>query len=107
VVEIPTNAMIEDGQQTVVFVETDAAQQQYTMRRVQLTRRFEKTVFVRSKPFDKREAQLTPEEVELGLLPKEPLRPGERILKTAVNELKAVLLDRESRARGKKKAEGK
>jgi hypothetical protein len=35
------------------------------------------------------------------------LRPGERILQTAVNELKAVLLDRESRARGKKKAEGK
>ena len=107
VVEIPTNAMIEDGQQTVVFVETDAAKQQYTMRRVQLTRRFEKTVFVRSKPFEKREAQLTPDEVELGLLPKEPLRPGERILQTAVNELKAVLLDRESRARGKKKAEGK
>ena len=37
VVEIPISAMIEDGQDTVVFVETDAAKQQYTMRRVGLT----------------------------------------------------------------------
>jgi cobalt-zinc-cadmium efflux system membrane fusion protein len=100
VVEIPIDAMIEDGLQTVVFVETDASKQQYTMRRVELTNRFENRVFVRSKPFGKEEA-LTPEEIALGLLPKAPLRPGDRILQTAVNELKSAVFDRESEARVK------
>ena len=36
VVEIPTNAVIDDGQQSIVFVQTDAAKQHYTMRRVEL-----------------------------------------------------------------------
>jgi cobalt-zinc-cadmium efflux system membrane fusion protein len=107
VVEIPISAMIEDGQDTVVFVETDAAKQQYTMRRVGLTNRFQDTVFVRSKPFAKEE-QLTPEEAERGLLPKEPLRPGERILQTGVGELKLALLSRESAPRSKpRKGEAK
>ena len=94
-VEVPSDAVVDDGQQCVVFVQTDAAKHYYTMRRVELTQRFEKTVFVRSKPFTKAE-QRTPEEEELGLLPKEPLRPGERILQTGVGELKAALLDKES-----------
>jgi membrane fusion protein, heavy metal efflux system len=106
VVEIPIDAMIEDGLQTVVFVETDAAKQQYTMRRVELTNRFENRVFVRSKPFTKGEA-LTPEDAALGLLPKEALRPGERVLQTAVNELKSVVYDRESEARVKAAQAGK
>jgi cobalt-zinc-cadmium efflux system membrane fusion protein len=100
VVEVPIDAIIEDGQQCVVFVVTDAAKQQYTMRRVDLTNRFQNTVFVRSKPFQKSEA-LSDEEKELGMLPKEPLRPGERILESGVGELKAVVLDRESRAHNK------
>jgi cobalt-zinc-cadmium efflux system membrane fusion protein len=100
VVEIPISAMIEDGQDTVVFVETDAAKQQYTMRRIGLTNRFQDTVFVRSKPFAKEE-QLTPEEEERGLLPKQPLLPGERILQTGVGELKLALLSRESAPRSK------
>ncbi len=96
VVEIPMDGVVEDGKYSVVFVQTDPTKQQYTMRRVQLTHRFEKTAFVRSKPFAKHE-QLTPEEKELGLLPKEPLRPGDRILRSGVGELKAALLDLESR----------
>jgi len=98
VVELPTSAVVDDGQQSVVFVETDAQKQHYTMRRVQLTRRFEKTVFARSMPFNKGEER-TPEELELGMLPKEPLLPGERVLATGVGELKTALLDRESRPR--------
>jgi membrane fusion protein, heavy metal efflux system len=100
VVELPINAVIEDGQQTVVFVQTDAAKEQYTMRRVEVTNRFQYRVFVRSKPFEKGE-ELSSDDIELRLLPKEPLRPGERVLQTGVNELKAVLVDRESQARGK------
>jgi membrane fusion protein, heavy metal efflux system len=98
VVEIPITAVIDDGQQSVVFVETDARKQQYTMRRVQLTRRFEKTVFVRSKPFKKGQ-EMTPVELELGMLPRAPLLPGERVLSTGVGELKAALLEWESRPR--------
>jgi cobalt-zinc-cadmium efflux system membrane fusion protein len=97
VVEVPSDAVVEDGKYAVVFVQSDPAKHVYTMRRVQLTHRFEKTVFVRSKPFTK-EQQLTAEESELGMLPLEPLRPGERILRTGVGELKAALLDLESRS---------
>jgi cobalt-zinc-cadmium efflux system membrane fusion protein len=95
VVEVPSDAVVDDGQQCIVFVQVDPEKHYYTMRRVQLTHRFDKTVFVRSKPFDKLE-QRTPEEAELGILPKEPLRVGERILQTGVGELKAVLLDKEA-----------
>jgi membrane fusion protein, heavy metal efflux system len=95
VVEVPADAVVDDGQQCIVFVQTDAFKQQYTMRRVQLTHRFDKTVFVRSKPFAKGEER-TPEEEELGIPPKEPLREGEHILQTGVGELKAALLGRES-----------
>ena len=100
VVEIPTNAVIDDGQQSIVFVQTDAANQQYTMRRVELTNRFDKTVFVRSKPFAKGE-ECTPEEIELGMLPKQPLLPGERVLQSGVGELKTALVDRESQPQNK------
>jgi cobalt-zinc-cadmium efflux system membrane fusion protein len=96
VVEVPIDAVVEDGKYAVVFVETDPAKHRYTMRRVQLTQRFEKTAFVRSKPFSKEE-QLTAEEKEQGMLPFEPLRPGERVLRSGVGELKAALIDLESR----------
>jgi cobalt-zinc-cadmium efflux system membrane fusion protein len=95
VVEVPIDAVVEDGKYAVVFVQTDPARDHYRMRRVQVTHRFEKTAFVRSKPFTKNEA-ITAEEEELGLLPREPLRPGDRVLKTGVGELKAALIELES-----------
>jgi cobalt-zinc-cadmium efflux system membrane fusion protein len=95
VVEVPPSAVGDDGQQSIVFVETDAQKQHYTMRRVELVRRFEKSVFVRSKPYGKDEGR-TLEEVELGMLPKQPLLPGERILGTGVGELKSAVLEKES-----------
>ena len=58
VVEIPVDALVEDGRQSLVFVQPDAAKHQFTMRRVQVTHRFERTVFVRSTPIPKEE-QLT------------------------------------------------
>jgi membrane fusion protein, heavy metal efflux system len=70
------------------------------MRRVELTNRFDKTVFVRSKPFDKGEGPSS-EELELGMLPKQPLLPGERILESGVGELKTALADRESQPQNK------
>jgi membrane fusion protein, heavy metal efflux system len=110
VMEIPSNAVVEDGKNAVVFVQSDADKQYYTMRRVKLTHRFEKTVFVQirephffydwitsqfgmSYPFDERAL----EEKEMGLLPFEPFGPGTRVLRTGVGELKAALIDLESR----------
>ncbi|MHB1425970.1 MAG: efflux RND transporter periplasmic adaptor subunit [Gemmataceae bacterium] len=96
VVEVPIDAVVEDGKYCVVFVQPDPVKPYFTMRRVQLTHRFEKTAFVRSKPFAENE-RLTDEEKEMGLPPREPLRPGERILLSGVGELKAALIDLESR----------
>jgi cobalt-zinc-cadmium efflux system membrane fusion protein len=92
VVEVPMDAVVEDGKDCIIFVQPDPKKHEYTMRRVQLTHRFDKTAFVRSKPFRK-EDELTREEKELGMLPRQPLRVGERVLRAGVNELKAALLD--------------
>jgi len=73
----------------------DAAKPQYTMRRVQVSHRFEEKVFVRSTPIPKKE-QLTAKEPDEGLLPIEPLLPGERVLQSGAGELKAALLNLES-----------
>jgi cobalt-zinc-cadmium efflux system membrane fusion protein len=96
VVEIPTDALLEDGLQSVVFVQPDAASHKFTMRRVHVTHRFDRSVFVRSSPIPAKE-QLTTREAEEGLLPQEPLRTGERVLLTGAVELKAALLELESR----------
>jgi cobalt-zinc-cadmium efflux system membrane fusion protein len=161
VVEIPVDALVEDGQYSVVFVQPDPAKPYFSMRRVQPTHRFEKTIFVRRTPFLFRftgtttkdsavvtnlsstsglavgqlvtgpgipanttitgvtekaitlshpatassngegaalvaDESITLEEKDLRLLAREPLRPGERVLQTAVGELKAALLDLES-----------
>jgi cobalt-zinc-cadmium efflux system membrane fusion protein len=95
VVEVPVDAVVEDGQQCVVFVQDPDHKDHFTMRRVQPTARFDKTVFIRSKPFTKEE-QRTAEEEELNVLPKEPLLPGERVILSGVGELKAALLDMQS-----------
>jgi cobalt-zinc-cadmium efflux system membrane fusion protein len=95
VVEIPADALVEDGRQSLVFVQPDAATYHFTMRRVKVTHRFERTVFVRDTPMLKEE-QLTAQDKEEGLLPKEPLRPGERVLLSGSLELKRVVSDLES-----------
>ena len=95
VVEVPIDAVSEDGQQAVVFVVTDKAKHHYTMRRVELEARFAETAFVRSKPFDK-SVQPTKQEQQEGILPKEPLLRDDLVLQTGVGELKAKLLDLES-----------
>jgi cobalt-zinc-cadmium efflux system membrane fusion protein len=100
VVEVPEDAVYEDGKQSVVFVQPDAAKRQFTLRRVEVTHRFDRTMFVRATPIPK-DAQLTAEEAEEGLLPKEPLRAGERVLVAGTMELKRVVMDLESRPNDK------
>jgi membrane fusion protein, heavy metal efflux system len=95
VVEIPMEALVDDGEQAVVFVQTDPAKHQYTMRRVQVTHRFEGRVFVRSTPIPQVE-QATADELKKGRLLKEPLHEGELVLQTGAGELKARLMILES-----------
>ena len=93
VVEIPINSIVDDGRQCVVFVQPDPAKPEYTLRRVQVTHRFDKRAFVRSRLKRKKEDRA---EKEQGLLAVQPLRPGERVLTAGVLELKKELEDRES-----------
>jgi cobalt-zinc-cadmium efflux system membrane fusion protein len=95
VVEVPTSALVDDGKQCVVFVQPEDQKPLYTLRRVQVTHRFDKTVFVRSR-LASEDAELTADEKEEGFLPRQPLRPGERVLTSGALELKKELEDRES-----------
>jgi len=94
VVEIPSDALIDDGRQAVVFIQPDAGAAKFVLRRVEVTQRFERTVFVRSTALTE-EQRLTPLEKEEGLLSREPLHAGERVLLAGALELKAALLDLE------------
>jgi cobalt-zinc-cadmium efflux system membrane fusion protein len=97
VVEVPLTALAEDGKQSFVFVQPDPAQPRYTMRRVKVTHRFEKTAFVRDR-LTPAEQKLSPEEIAQGLQPYEPLKPGERFITSGVLELRGALEDMESKA---------
>ena len=79
VVEIPSDALVDDGVQSLVLVQLDQARDLFIKRRVQVVHRLDSKVFVRKTPIP-REEQLTAAEASLGLLPKEPLRVGERVL---------------------------
>jgi cobalt-zinc-cadmium efflux system membrane fusion protein len=98
VVEVPMSAVVDDGKQCVVFVQPRAGEPRYTLRRVEVTHRFEKTAFVKSK-LTAGEQGLTDEDRDNGLLPRRPLRPGERVLLAGVLELKKELEDRQAKAR--------
>jgi cobalt-zinc-cadmium efflux system membrane fusion protein len=97
VVEVPIGAVVEDGTQSIVFVQEDPTKPVYAMRRVKVTHRFDGTAYIRSTPIPKEE-QLTPEEEAEHLLPKEPLHLGERVLTAGALELKGRLLELESQA---------
>jgi cobalt-zinc-cadmium efflux system membrane fusion protein len=100
VVEVPTGAVVDDGRQCVVFVQPDPAAPLFTLRRVEVTHRFDQSVYVRSR-LPTGAPALTPAEKDQGLLPREPLREGERVLAEGVLELKKELEGRESEATGK------
>ena len=61
VVEIPLSAIAEDGRQSFVFVQSPRNKDEYIMRRVVITRRFEDTAYVRSK-LTKEDEKLNAEE---------------------------------------------
>jgi cobalt-zinc-cadmium efflux system membrane fusion protein len=98
VVEVPMTALVDDGKLSFLFVQPDPQKPHFTLRRVVVTHRFEKTGFVQSKlrPEDR---QRTSDEVKKGIPEAEPLRPGERYLTTGALELRAALDDLVSKTR--------
>jgi cobalt-zinc-cadmium efflux system membrane fusion protein len=106
VVEVPMSALVDDGKQTVVFVREDPKKpDEFTMRRVEVTKRFERRygdperveqrAFVLSR-FDDGKDELPPEAE--GLLSRRPLKSDEQVITAGVLELKKELEDRESEA---------
>jgi membrane fusion protein, heavy metal efflux system len=98
VVEVPIDCVLETGPQSLVFVQKDPARAEYTMQRVDVVDRFEKTLFLRSKPFANGEER-SPQQSEKGLLPKQAVSAGARLVRSSLAELKAILEDREASAR--------
>lgn len=87
-VEIPSRALVEDGVESVAFVQSSAGngpEHEYTLRRLSVVRRYHDVIFVRSK--------LTPEQKRAGL---EELHPGERVIAAKALELKAALEEQQS-----------
>ncbi len=95
VVEIPMNAVVDDGKQCVVFVQPDASRPEYVLRRVLVTHRFDDTAFVRSELSDEQKL-IKKEDKDQGVRAPEPLVPGERVITAGVLELKKELEDREA-----------
>ena len=95
-VEIPMDAVADDGRQCVVFVQTDPTKAEYTLRRVKVTHRFDKTAYVRSELTDDDIQLGMTQQKESGLLPFSPLKVGDRVLISGILQLKKELEDRES-----------
>jgi len=91
VVEVPISALVEDGNESIVFVQTDPKQPIYTMRRVEVTNRFDRTAYVRSTPITKSDEKGASAADGPSSLPTEPLREGERVLTSGALELKTAL----------------
>jgi cobalt-zinc-cadmium efflux system membrane fusion protein len=80
VVEIPTRALVEDGNESVVLVRIDKEHHRYSPRRVMVVRRYHDLVRVRGK--------LTAEQREQGF---QELHEGEEVVAVGALELKAAL----------------
>jgi multidrug efflux pump subunit AcrA (membrane-fusion protein) len=99
VVEIPMAAVADDGRQTVVFLQEDKTKPVYTMKRVKVTHRFDKTAYVSSALSDA-DVALGLSQAKDGLLPYYALQKGDRVLTSGLLELKKELDDRESALAG-------
>ncbi len=91
-VEIPTDALNEVEGQGFVFVQSDPAKHDFTLRRVAVVRRFKDVTFVRSK-LTAEDEKITKAEVARGRRPLQPLLPGEYVITRGVVELTAALDD--------------
>ncbi len=97
-VEIPTSALVEDGRESIVFVQPDPKQFAYQMRRVTVIRRYHDSVYLQG-----RARGDTPPEASASERPSQPVKPGERVVSAGAVELKAALEDLRATALMEKK----
>jgi cobalt-zinc-cadmium efflux system membrane fusion protein len=106
-VEIPTRALNDVHGQSLVFVQArgpDRGKPRFLLRRVQVVHRFADKVQVRSElHLTDREKWQMQKEIERGLRPIEPLKPGERVVTGGVVELTEGLDDLLAKARAEQK----
>lgn len=94
VVIVPTRALVEDGEESVVLVEDPSQPHRFTKRRVSVVRRYRDEVYLRS--------DLTGLD-ELRKKDVEELHEGELVVASGALELKEALSQKQSRAREKAK----
>lgn len=88
-VVIPTTALVEDGYDSIVFVQPNPNKPEFTMRRVVVARRQQHEVFVRARLTSKDKlAASSTKGVALS-----PLHPGELVVTAGALELKAKVED--------------
>jgi cobalt-zinc-cadmium efflux system membrane fusion protein len=88
-VTVPASALIEDGHQSVIFVQPDAQQPCYSMRHVAVAWRGPEEVHLRT--------LLRPEDSARGL---QAIQPGQRVVAAAAIQLQAALDDLTSAGKG-------
>jgi cobalt-zinc-cadmium efflux system membrane fusion protein len=92
-VAVPTSALVEDGDESIVFVQPDSATPRYSMRRVLVAQRVGHLAYVRT--------NLTAEEKERGY---QELKVGELVVTQRALELKAGLEDLQEKAQSRKES---
>lgn len=91
VVSVPSSALEEDGEESVLFVQSDPTKLRYTRRRVSVAMRLRDVIYIRS--------ELSERERKKGL---QEVKPGEFIVTEGVLELQAALEDLQARAKAQK-----
>jgi cobalt-zinc-cadmium efflux system membrane fusion protein len=108
VVSIPASALVEDGSDSVVFVQPDPNKLVYVMKRVSVVQRFNGVVEDNAQDKGKEPAQrqwayvrsvLDPKQKSAGL---QELKPGEWVVASAVVELKAALEEVQAREKAQR-----
>ncbi len=92
VISLPSSALVEDGAESIVFVQPDRTKPRYVPRRVSVAMRLRDAVYVRSR--------LTPAEHKKGL---QEVKPGEVLVTEGVLELQAALEDLQAKAKAAQK----
>src|SRR5262249_35846502 len=88
---VPTTALVEDGRESVVFVQPDPAQPRFRAQHVAVVHRYQDVVHVRNG--DRSARPPTGEKSQEPV----PLKPGARIVTAGAMELKAALEDLQAR----------